>query len=256
VNRDLVRQWVNVAAFALMVTMNGLAVSGRLNGQDTASIARNFDVYFVPADYVFSIWSLIYLLLLLFAVYQALPSQRKNAFARRIGYLFALSCAANIAWIFLWHYLQFAWSVVAMVVLLGSLVLIYVRSAIGRSSPAAADRWLVQLPFSVYLGWVTVAAIANVTAVLDFWHWDGWGISPEMWTLIMLAVVVAIASAVASTRRDWAYLLVLVWALAGIGVKNADTGLVAYAAWLAAAAAGLLAAISVARSWRGGRVAV
>ena len=101
--KDIVRQVVNLLATVATITINGLANALPLNGQTTGEISDRFDVYFVPAGYVFSIWGLIYLALSAFAVYQALPAQRENPHLRRIGYLFALSCVANSAWIFLWH---------------------------------------------------------------------------------------------------------------------------------------------------------
>jgi hypothetical protein len=154
---------------------------------------------------------------------------------RSIGYLYALSAVANIAWIFLWHYEFFPLSVVAMLVLLGLLIAIYLRLDIGRTKVAPAMKWLVHVPFSIYLGWITVATIANITSVLYFLEWNGWGISPEAWTLIMLAAAVAIGAAISLTRGDVAYAAVLIWAFVGIAIKHEDTAIVATAAWLAAA---------------------
>ena len=138
------RQIVNVLAVLATIVVNTLAIVLPLNGLDTAEIAHRFDVYFLPADYVFSIWSVIYVGLIAFAVYQALPSQRDNQRLARIGYLFALSCVANMAWIFLWHYEQLALSVIVMLALLGLLISIYVRLDIGRGRVPAlrGGRWM------------------------------------------------------------------------------------------------------------------
>ena len=99
---------------------------------------------------------------------------------------------------------------------------------------------LVHLTFSVYLGWISVATIANVTAFLDFASWNGFGIAPEIWTFIMLFVAVGVAGLMAYFRQDIAYMLVLVWAFVGIGVEQADTPQVANAAYLAAAVVAIL----------------
>jgi hypothetical protein len=230
--KDIVRQVVNVVAVIGTLVVNGLANALPLNGLTTGEISDRFEVYFVPAGYVFSIWGLIYLALIGFAIYQALPAQRENPRLQSVGYLFAFSCAANVAWLFLWHYEQFLWSVMAMVALLLSLILIYLRLGIGRIEVSTAERWLVQVPFSVYLGWVTVATIANVTSVLDYVSWGGWGIAPQMWAVIMLVVGAGIATAVGLTRGDVAYMLVIVWAFVGIAVKHAATPTVAIAAWV------------------------
>lgn len=238
--KDTLRQSVNLLAVIATIVINGLANALPLNGQTTGGISDRFQVYFVPAGYVFSIWGLIYLGLIAFAVYQALPAQRDNPRLRRIGYLFALSCLANIAWLFLWHYEIFPLTLVAMLALLLLLIAIYLRLDIGRARVPTAERWLVHVPFSIYLGWITVATIANVTSLLDYLNWSGWGISPEAWTVIMLVAGVGIASAVSLTRGDVAYMLVIVWAFAGIAVKHAGAPVVATAAWATAALVALM----------------
>ena len=243
--KDSLRQWGNVLAVIAVIVINGLANALPLNGQTTGEISDRFQVYFVPAGYVFSIWGLIYLGLIAFAVYQALPAQRDNPRLRGIGYLFTLSCVANIAWIFLWHYEVFPLTLVAMLSLLLLLIAIYLRLGIGRAQVSTADKWLVHVPFSIYLGWITVATIANVTSLLDYLNWSGWGISPEAWTVIMLVAGVGIASAVSLTRGDVAYMLVIVWALAGIAVKHSGTPVVATAAWVTTALAALMLVVGL-----------
>lgn len=248
-NKDTLRQWVNVLAVIATIVINGLANALPLNGQTTGEISDRFQVYFVPAGYVFSIWGLIYLGLLGFAIYQALPAQRDNPRLRRIGYLFALSCVANVVWLFLWHYELFPLTLVAMVALLLLLIAVYLRLDIGRARVSTAERWLVHVPFSIYLGWITVATIANVTALLDYLNWSGWGISPVAWAVIMLFAGLIIASAVSLTRGDVAYMLVIMWAFAGIAVKHAGTPAVATSAWVttALAAVVLVAGLSLTR---------
>lgn len=233
-------RWVNLVAVIATVVVNGLANALPINGQGTGEISDSFQVYFVPAGYVFSIWGLIYLALIGFAFFQALPGQRENPRLRRIGTLFAASSVANIAWIFLWHYERFELTLVAMVTILLTLIAIYLRLNIGRGTVPAAERWLVHIPFSIYLGWITVATVANVTSLLDYLNWGAWGIAPELWGVIMLIAAGAIASAVSFTRGDVAYMLVIVWAFAGIGVKQADTPLVAGAAWVMTAVMALV----------------
>jgi hypothetical protein len=248
-NKDHLRQIVNVVAVVATLAVNGLANALPLNGQTTGQISDRFQVYFVPAGYVFTIWGLIYAGLVAFAVYQALPSQRHNGRLRRVGYLFALSCLANGLWIFLWHYEFFVATLLVMVGLLLLLIAIYLRLGIGREPVGAAEKWLVHRPFSLYLGWISVATIANATAVLDYLQWQGWGIAPQLWALVMLAAGVVIATAVAWHRRDLVYPLVMVWAYVGIAVRQADTPLVAGTAWFAV----LLLALLVLVLWHSQR---
>lgn len=232
--RDMVRQIVVLLSTLGVLAVNGLANALPLNGQRTGEISDRFDVYFVPAGYVFSIWGLIYLGLLAYSIYQVMPSQRENPRLQRTGWLYVLSCAANIAWLFLWHYEVFTFTLLAMGILLLSLIAIYLLLDTGRSRVSAAETWLVRVPFSIYLGWITVATIANVTSLLDYLSWGGWGISPEAWTILMLLVGTLIASAVSITRGDVAYIAVIIWAFVGIAVKHSDTPLVAIPAGFAA----------------------
>jgi hypothetical protein len=252
-SKDTIRQWINLLAFGATVAMNGLANALPLNGQTTGEISDRFQVYFVPAGYVFSIWGLIYLGLGAFAVYQLLPAQRENPRLQRIGYLFALSCLANVAWLFLWHYELFALTVIAMLALLLTLIAIYLRLDVGRTPVPAAEEWLVRLPFRIYLGWITVATIANVTSFLDYAGWGGWGIRPEVWAVIMLVAGAAIAAAVGLTRGDGAYMLVIVWAFVGIAVKHAATPLVATAAWVMTGVVVVMLVVSVVLGRRRGQ---
>ena len=233
--RDTLRQIITVIGVVATIAINALANIVPFNGQQTGAISDRFAIYFVPAGYVFSIWGLIYLGLIAFAVYQALPAQRENPRLRRIGGLFALASVANIVWIFLWHYEVFPATLAVMLVLLGSLIAIYLRLGTGRSPVSRAETWMVRVPFSVYLGWITVATVANATQLLYFLGWNGGAIGPEAWTVIMLAVAVGLAWLMAITRRDVVYLLVLVWAFIGIATKHAGTPVVSTAAWIATA---------------------
>ena len=249
-NRDTLRQILIVVAVAATIVVNGLASTSLINGRQTGAISDMFPVLFTPAGYVFSIWGLIYLGLIAYAVFQALPAQRENPRLRSIGNLFLVASLANIVWIFLWQYLQFPLTIVAMLILLGALIGIYLRLDIGRSQPPRAERWLVNLTFSIYLGWITVATIANATILLSYLNWNGFGISEQVWLVIMLAAALVIAALIAFTRRDVAYLLVLAWAFAGIATKHSAIPAVTTAAWLAAAIVLILAVYSGVQSLR------
>lgn len=234
--RSVIIQMLVILAVMATIAINGLANALPLNGQMTGEISDRFPVYFVPAGYVFSIWGVIYLGLILYSVYQVLPAQRTNPRLASIDVLFILSCLANIVWLFLWHYNIFPLTLVVMVVLLGLLIAIYLRLGIGLVEVPRAEKWLVDVPFSIYLGWITVATIANATSLLSYLNWSGWGIGDEIWTAIMLAASTVIAGLIAFTRGDAAYLLVIIWAFVGIAVKHAGTPSVAAAAWVASGA--------------------
>lgn len=242
-NRDLVRQITNVVALVFALALNGLSEAIPLNGQTSAEIANRIPILFVPANYVFGIWGIIYVLLIGFGVYQALPSQRENPAFRRIGYWFALSCVANGIWLVLFHYDQFPLSMIAMIVLLASLIIIYTRLNIGLTAVKGGMRW-AHTTFSVYLGWITVATVANAAYVLYVANWDGFGIAPEAWTVLLLLVATGLTLAAIYIRRDLAYTAVILWALVGIIVKQAAVPPVAVTAGI------MVAVIVLGLVWR------
>jgi len=243
--KNTIRQVTVIVSTLIMITVNGLANGLPLNGLNTGEISDRFQVYFVPAGYVFSIWGLIYLGLLAFSIYQALPAQRDNPRLVRIGWVVVLGNLANSTWIFFWHFLLFPLSLLAMVILLATLLFTYTGLEIGKTDVSALERWLVNIPFSVYLGWITVATIANTADVLDYLKWGQFGISDEIWMVIILGVVALIAWLMSLTRKDIAYLSVLLWALAGIGVKFPQNGIVTTSVWA------VFGAVAIAWFWAG-----
>ena len=246
-SKDTLRQAATIVTAALALVVNILSNALPLNGQNTGEISDRFKVFFVPAGYVFSIWGVIYIGWIAFVIYQALPAQKENPRLRRLGYLFAISNLFNAAWLFCWHYNLFGLSVIVMLGLLGLLIAGYLALNAGRAGGTAAERWCVDIPFGVYLGWISVAAIANITDYLYFIKWDGFGIAPQAWAVIMLIVASLLGLLMALRRQDAAYLLVFVWAFAGIAVKQAGVPPVAYSAWTAAGLALVLAVWSMIR---------
>jgi TspO/MBR family len=246
--KDTFRQISVVLTVLITIIVNILANALPLNGLNTGEISDRFQVYFVPAGYVFSIWGIIYIGLIAYAIYQALPSQRQNPRLQATGWWVSLSGLANIAWIFLWHYEQFPLTLIAMLGLLATLILTYLRLNTDATPVSTAEKWTVRLPFSVYLGWITVATVANVTSVLDYLNWDGFGIAPEIWMGIVLVAVLAISVLMNYNRRDVAFALVILWALAGISIKHAAVAEVAIPTWITFGLVGLT--LAAAFIWR------
>jgi hypothetical protein len=227
--------------------MNILANALPLNGLNTGEISDRFKIFFVPAGYVFSIWFVIYVGLIAYGIYQIIPAQSSNETLQSIAWLFIASCIANVIWLFLWHYEQFNWTLFAMVALFLLLLMIYERLWAVRATADRSFFWAVQIPFSVYLGWITVATIANVTQVLYYNGWGGWGIADATWAAIMLVVATLVGILMILRRQDPAYALVLIWAFIGIANKHSTTALVANTAWITAAVLLLLAGYQIYR---------
>jgi benzodiazapine receptor len=220
-SNSTVLKWMNVLAFALTVAVNGLAGSTTiLGGKLTSEISDANPTLITPAGYVFSIWGIIYVLLGIFVVYQALRSQTGKDYQGRIGWLFVLSSLLNIAWLFLWQFEYLSLSVVVMFMLLATLIAIYLRLNIGKSKVALREKLAVHVPFSVYLGWITIATIADVSVTLVSVKWDGFGISQETWATLIIVIALLITLLVIASRKDVAYGLVIIWALLGIAVKQ------------------------------------
>jgi benzodiazapine receptor len=245
--KDTVRQFTNLVTVIIALTVNILASTLPLNGQNTGEISDRFQVYFVPAGYVFAIWFFIFLGWITFSIYQFLPGQKENPRLRRLGYFFALSNIVNAVWLFTWHYNFFGLSVIVMLTLLGLLIASYLRLDANRESVSRAERWSVDIPFSIYLGWITVATVANITDWLYLINWNGFGIAPQTWAVIMLAVASLLGVIMAIMRKDAAYLSVLVWAFIGIAVKQAEVANVATSAWIGTGAMFVLAIYSLIR---------
>lgn len=237
---------INAVAFIGVVVVNALANALPINGYNTGELSDMYPNLFVPAGFTFSIWGVIYLLLGLFIIYQLVVAFREasdpgvsgtsgaagrtggaaaagsysGGFLEKISLLFVVTSAANIGWVFAWHYALVGISLIAMLVLLISLMLIYLRLDIRKRQTTAAEKWLVFVPFSVYFGWITVATIANVTALLVDLGWNGFGISEPVWTIVVIVVGTLIGLAVLFSRQDIYYALVIEWAYFGILMKR------------------------------------
>jgi translocator protein len=239
----------NILAFIITLTVNGLASTSILGGKTTAEISNQYATLITPAGYVFAIWGIIYALLAVFVIYQALPSQKSNPFQKQVSWLFILSSVFNIAWIFLWQYNYIALSVALIGALWASLAALYLRLQIGKSNAPFKEKVCVQLPFSVYFGWITVATFADIAAALSFAGWVKWTSSDLFWGILLAAAVLIISLAVVAFRKDVAYGLVIIWAFTGIAVNQSAVPNIVYVAELGAivVTVSLVAVIGISR---------
>ena len=235
---------LNLVGFLGTVVVNTLATTLPINHKSTGELGDQYPNLFVPAGLTFSIWGVIYILLAIFIVYQLVSAFKKDtggpSFIDTIGIFFFLSSLANIGWIFAWHYEVVILSLAVMLVLLASLIVMYLRLQIGRSRAPASEKFLVHLPLSVYLGWITVALIANTTALLVHLHWNRFGLSEPFWTVLVMTVGIALGLAVVFYRRDIFYGLVIVWAFLGILIKRLTVDVRPVQSVVAAAVAGMV----------------
>jgi hypothetical protein len=229
---------INLLLFVAMITANALANALPINGFTTGELSDMYPNLFVPAGVTFSIWGLIYLLLLVFIINQTVAAINKKASANLLSPLatwaFALSCLFNALWIITWHYRLVFLSVVVMILLL--MTLIYLVKRMDKENiDSLWARFAIKLPFSIYLGWISVATIANITALLVHWNWNGFGIPENIWTIIMIGAGTVLSILFLYRRADIFYSLVVIWAFYGIIIKReASEPLqmdIVYAAW-------------------------
>lgn len=214
--------------FALVSTIivNYLSNTGAINNTTIGDRSKDIPSLFTPAGYAFSIWGLIYLLLFAFVIFQGRSLFKKDAednFVEKVGFWFMLSCAANIAWVFLWLYGYTGLSCIAMVVILFSLIQIILRNKMEIWDASAKITAFLWWPFVVYLGWISVALIANASTYLLEIQWDGFGLSPQVWTIIMILVATFLNITLLFRRAMREAAAVGVWALIAIAVRNWDT---------------------------------
>lgn len=214
---------VSFVGVILVIVVNGLANWLPLNDQTTGAISDAHPVYFRPAGWTFSIWSLIYALLLIVVVYGLLPMGQRDRRVQAIAPFFLIANIANISWLFAWHWERFALSQIAIVVLLGVLAMIYAQ--IRRHSTQEMSRFrtlLVKTPFSIYLGWISIATLANLQTWMDADGWTGGLFGLRGWAVVFLFAGILVAAGFAFFLRDAAYPLVFAWGYAGIAAEQWD----------------------------------
>lgn len=223
----VVRQVAVVAGFLGVIVGNALSEAVPINGKTSAQISNALPILITPANFAFAIWGVIWLGLAAYALYQALPAQRNNPVLIKIAPWFLLTCVCNVGWLVLFHFEQFIVSCFVIGLLAFALTRIYLIVGIGRTKVSAVERWTTHIPFSIYLGWLTVATIVNITYTL-YYH----GIQPavpvqEILTVALLVVATAIGAIFVFRFHEIALVGVFVWAFFAIGAaRGTDSPLI------------------------------
>ena len=204
-------RFLNLLFFAAMIVMNYLANALPLNGKTTGKLSDSFPNLFVPAGITFSIWGIIYLLLLAWCIIQFRASNQ--VIALKIGWVFGISCILNALWIVSWHYGRLPLSLIVMAGML--LSLIYINVVI-KNLPLG----LIKASFGVYLGWICIATIANAVTLLVHYNWQGFGLSEETWTIIMISAGALITIVSILDLKNPFIGLAVIWAFSGIILKR------------------------------------
>lgn len=231
-------QITNGIALVSTIIINYLSNTGLLNNTTIGEVSGGLRTLFTPAGYAFSIWGLIYFMLLGFIIYQGCSlfvKVKDDAFVLKVGWWFILSCLANSLWVFSWIYGYTGWSCFFIVLLLVSLLKIVWNNRMELWDAPLSVIVFLWWPFVIYSGWVTVASIANISAYLVKIAWNGFGVSPVIWTIIMIAIATIINLAITWIRNMREFAMVGAWALIAIGVANKNgTDFIIYTAYGAA----------------------
>lgn len=212
----------NIVAFIAVVIVNYLATNLPIWGLTTGELSDLYPNLFVPAGLTFSIWWIIYLFLLWFVIWQAIDFYKKKSLwiTKKISRWFILSCLANIWWILAWHNQKVLLSVIIMILFLLILIIINQKVKIGKKIWNIRDKIFLQIPFSIYLWWISVATIANISAWLVNIWWSSRWISPIIWTIIMIVIASLLAIMSLYKKNDIVFSSVIVWAILGIIIKR------------------------------------
>ena len=233
---------LNALGLILVIAVNALANILPINGMNTGQISGFYPNYFVPAGFTFGIWGIIYILLIgfvitSFAVAFGKPQDNLINLLQKISFPFQITCLLNAGWILAWHYLQLGFSIVIMIALLVFLAKIFLRIKTHAQPVSKAFAFWLHQPFFIYLGWISVATIANFTALFVGIGWQGGWISPLLWSIIMICIPFLLGCYFIIRFRTYAYAFVLAWAFFGIYSKQInDSKAVGYAALFASSA--------------------
>ncbi|WP_017812562.1 tryptophan-rich sensory protein [Paenibacillus shenyangensis] len=226
-------RWLNVLGIVGVLIVNYMASALTLFGRDTGDISDQYELYITPAGYAFSIWSLIYVLLIGFIIYQFRNTDESRESVSAVGPWLFLNSLCNMGWLMLWHSLELEWGVLVIALMLITLIIPYLRIR-KIVQPTMAQILLVKLPYSIYMGWVSVATILNTGIALNKNGWDGFGLSPTVWSVIALVGGALLAIIISYRYRDSIYPLVFVWAYIAIAVKHPDLQVTHWTALIAA----------------------
>lgn len=208
------KAWINGLFLVVTLVINTFGALGFINGLSQKEISDMFVTLITPSPSTFSIWSVIYSLLIISIIVMIVKkddSYYKSA-VNQISTLFWVSCILNIAWIVAFSYVQIELSVLFI---LGFVITL---SLICRKLLKIQDhkRWLLPLSFGIYTGWLFIATVVNIAAMLVKLKWNGFGIAADIWAIIILIIAILLVVAVLLKIRNAAFPLPIAWAYFGI----------------------------------------
>ena len=221
--------------FVVMIYVNYLANSLPINGLSTGAVSNAYPNLFAPAGITFSIWGVIYLLLGIVSVMFFFDGNKEVL--QKVSWFFIISSALNSLWIFAWHYEKFGLSVLIMLLLLVSLIII-------NQKLSSTPNGIFKAAFGIYLGWICIATIANITVWLVSLNWSAFGLAHEIWTIILISTGLLIAIAAVFKFNNPFIALSVIWAFVGIAIKQHENSNLIFIAALVGAGVFLITVAS------------
>lgn len=219
--KDTVLKVSVIISFILMLFLNASSFLLAINGKTMSEVSISYPNLFTPANYTFSIWSMIYLLLMIYAIFQLgifgnVSTVKDTLHKSRIAFI--ITSLLNCSWIIAWHYDYLAFSVMIIMTILVTLKIF--SKMIRADYLTIKEKIFIRLPFSIYYGWITILAVSNILALLDSIRWEGWGISEISWVVINIVIITAFAVYRTIRNRDIAYSFTIIWAYIGMLVRQ------------------------------------
>ncbi|MFE6507842.1 TspO/MBR family protein [Nocardioides sp. NPDC057767] len=229
----------NVLALVFALVANFLTGAQILDLPPIGEISDRYATYLTPAAYAFSIWTLIYLLLIVFAVHQARDLRHPrddNDLPQLLGPLFIVASICNGLWTYVFVKEWIGLSVAVLLTLTAALYAALWRLGVGTSRPSTKDFLMVWLPLMLYTGWVTAASIVNIATYLDS---KDVTVSP-LASIVVIAVLTVVLLILLFERNLRELLISCAWALVAIGLRQLQLSQSTWVAIVALVCAGIL----------------
>lgn len=212
-------RWLVVLFFLLTIIMNYIAQVIPFNGQTNGEVSDKYSTLITPADYAFSTWGIIYLALGIYVFYQALWAPTDQRVFDKIGKWLIASFITTSLWLPAFQY-EWLWlSVLIMLMILVSLIMISIILVKDKTILGGERIW-IKIPFGLYLGWISVATIVNITVLFKYSMSVITGADELLWLWIMLVLGFVLAVFISNWSRNVSVVLVFAWAYLAIGKKE------------------------------------
>ena len=208
------KSWINAILLLVTLVVNAAGAFGLINNLSQKEVSDMYPTLITPSPSTFSIWSVIYTFLIISIVVMIIKNKDEYyALAvEKISLLFWISCGLNVVWIVSFSYNLIGLSTIFIFAFL--IIMVLITKEIGKIQ--SQKRWLLPITFGLYTGWLFIATVVNISAWLVKVQWGGFGISDEIWSVIILLVAVVLTVGVLIDTKNAIFPMPIAWAYFGI----------------------------------------